>query len=308
MSVPSPSAAVEPAGGRALVIGTGTMGQGIAQLCAVAGWQTHVFDVEPARLAAAERAIAAALGRAVDKGKLTAPAREAALAKLLGFADLEAASEGVGLVIEAVPEHMDLKVDVLARVRDRARDDALLASNTSSLSITELGRRLGAGQRTVGMHFFNPPPVMELVEVVRGLHSSTATVERACELARALGKTTIVVSDTPGFATSRLGVAIGAEAIRMVEAGVASVADIDRAMELGYRHPMGPLKLGDLVGLDVRLAILEHLHREVGEQFRPPSLLRQMVRAGWLGKKSGRGFYCWSDAGPEPTDPRRGDG
>ncbi|MCC6521108.1 MAG: 3-hydroxyacyl-CoA dehydrogenase family protein [Polyangiaceae bacterium] len=310
MSVSSPSAAgaaVEPTGGRALVIGTGTMGQGIAQLCAAAGWRTHVFDVERARLEAAERAIVAGLGRAVDKGKLTAAARDAALARLIGFADLEAASEGVGLVIEAVPEDMALKVDVLARVRDRARDDALLASNTSSLSITELGRRLGAGTRTVGMHFFNPPPVMELVEVVRGLHSSTATVERACELARALGKTTIVVSDTPGFATSRLGVAIGAEAIRMVEAGVASVGDIDRAMELGYRHPMGPLKLGDLVGLDVRLAILEHLHREVGEQFRPPSLLRQMVRAGWLGKKSGRGFYRWTEAGAEPTDPRRGD-
>jgi 3-hydroxybutyryl-CoA dehydrogenase len=192
-------------------------------------------------------------------------------------------------------------VQVLTVARDAAPSDALLASNTSSLSITELGRRLDAGARTLGAHFFNPPPAMPLVELVRGMHTGGAALERARDFVARLGKTAIVVNDSPGFATSRLGVAIGAEAIRMLETGVASVEDIDRAMELGYRHPMGPLKLSDLVGLDVRLAILEHLHREIGEQFRPPTLLRRMVRAGWLGRKGGRGFYRWTDDGPVPV-------
>jgi len=220
---------------------------------------------------------------------------------LVARADLERAADGVDLVIEAAPEKMDLKVDVLRRVKAIAPPHAILASNTSSLSITEIGQRIEAGARTIGLHFFNPPPVMELLEVVRGLQTDDATLATSLAVGKRLGKTTIVVSDTPGFATSRLGVAIGAEAMRMLEAGVASVADIDRAMELGYRHPMGPLKLTDLVGLDVRLAILEHLHREIGEQFRPPSILRQMVRAGRLGKKTGEGFYRWTEAGPEPV-------
>jgi 3-hydroxybutyryl-CoA dehydrogenase len=228
------------------------------------------------------------------------------LGRLSRVDSLEEGSDGIDLVVEAVPESMDLKVDLLSRVRAPAPAHALLGSNTSSLSITELGARIGASDRTVGLHFFNPPPVMALLEIVRGLRTSEATVDASLAFASAIGKTPIVVSDTPGFATSRLGVALGAEAIRMLEAGVASVEDIDRAMELGYRHPMGPLKLGDLVGLDVRLSILEHLHREIGEQFRPPSLLRQMVRAGKLGKKSGEGFYRWTDEGPVPAfDPRR---
>jgi 3-hydroxybutyryl-CoA dehydrogenase len=199
---------------------------------------------------------------------------------------------------------MDLKVELFRSVLAHAPSGVMMASNTSSLSITELGKRSGAAARTIGMHFFNPPPVMELVELVRGVDTSEATVQDALSFVAGIRKTPIVVRDFPGFATSRLGVAIGAEAIRMVEQGVASVADIDRAMELGYRHPMGPLKLGDLVGLDVRLAILEHLHKELGEAFRPPALLRQMVRAGRVGKKAGIGFYRWTDAGPEPLDPR----
>ncbi|MDF2694246.1 MAG: 3-hydroxybutyryl-CoA dehydrogenase, partial [Labilithrix sp.] len=170
--------------------------------------------------------------------------------------------------------------------------------NTSSLSITELGARLKTAERTVGLHFFNPPPVMELVEVVRGLATSEDTLERALAFVKGLGKTPIVVRDVPGFATSRLGVILGAEAMRMLETGVASAQDIDRGMELGYRHPMGPLKLTDLVGLDVRLAILEHLQREIGDQFRPPAILRTMVRAGKLGKKTGEGFYRWVDGQP----------
>jgi 3-hydroxybutyryl-CoA dehydrogenase len=207
----------------------------------------------------------------------------------------------VDFVIEAVPENMDLKVDVLSRVKERALEHAILASNTSSLSLTEIGRRIGAAERTIGLHFFNPPPVMELLEIVRGLGTSGETIALCQDFAKRLKKTSILVNDVPGFATSRLGVILGAEAMRMLEGGVASAADIDRAMELGYRHPMGPLKLTDLVGLDVRLAILEHLHREVGEQFRPPTILRQMVRAGRLGKKTGLGFYRWTEAGPVPA-------
>jgi 3-hydroxybutyryl-CoA dehydrogenase len=197
---------------------------------------------------------------------------------------------------------MGLKATLLADAVAAAPAGAIVASNTSSLSLTEIGRRIGAPDRTLGLHFFNPPPVMELLEVVRGVSTSDETLTRALEFARTIGKTPIVVRDVPGFATSRLGVILGAEAIRMLESGVASAPDIDRAMELGYRHPMGPLKLTDLVGLDVRLAILEHLHRELGEQFRPPVLLRQMVRAGKLGKKTGEGFYVWKEgvAYPRP--------
>jgi 3-hydroxybutyryl-CoA dehydrogenase len=283
------------------VLGTGTMGLGIAQVAATAGLRTRVFDAEPKRLDAAFEAIAKQTARSVEKAKLTAEERTALLGRLERVGSLEEGSEGIDVVVEAVPESMELKVDLLGRVRAHAPVHTIIGSNTSSLSITELGARIGASERTVGLHFFNPPPVMALLEIVRGLRTSEATIDAALSLAALLGKTPIVVSDTPGFATSRLGVAIGAEAIRMLEAGVASVEDIDRAMELGYRHPMGPLKLGDLVGLDVRLSILEHLHREVGEQFRPPSLLRQMVRAGKLGKKSGEGFYRWTDEGPVPA-------
>jgi 3-hydroxybutyryl-CoA dehydrogenase len=285
---------------KVLVVGTGTMGQGIAQVCALAGYATHMYDVDPARVDKAIGVIKALTDRLVQKGKMLNEARSEMIGMLLAAPDLARASDGVDLVIEAAPEVMDLKVEVLGKIKLLAPEGAILASNTSSLSITEIGHRLGVGARTIGLHFFNPPPVMELLEVVRGLETSDAVIDTCVTVARRLGKTPIVVNDVPGFATSRLGVALGAEAMRMVESGVASAADIDRAMELGYRHPMGPLKLTDLVGLDVRLAILEHLHREVGEQFRPPSILRQMVRAGRLGKKSGEGFYRWTETGPEP--------
>ena len=280
------------------VLGTGTMGQGIAQLAATSGWDTRVYDVASQRAKHATDAIAAQLDKLVTKGKLDAAAQKDALARLSTATDVKTACEGVDVVIEAVPEDMGLKVALFREVIPASPENALLGSNTSSLSITELGAKIGAPDRTVGLHFFNPPPVMELLEVVRGLATSDETVQRALALAKSLKKTPIVVSDTPGFASSRLGVILGAEAIRMLESGVASAEDIDRAMELGYRHPMGPLKLTDLVGLDVRLAILEHLHREVGEQFRPPALLRKMVRAGKLGKKVGEGFYQWKDGQP----------
>jgi 3-hydroxybutyryl-CoA dehydrogenase len=285
-----------------LVLGTGTMGQGISQVTALAGYVTRMYDVEPARITRAIDSIKQATDRLVQKGKMLNEARSEMIGALVAAPDLARASEDVDLVIEAAPEQMDLKVTALAKVKEAAPAGAIFGSNTSSLSITEIGRRIDAGSRTIGLHFFNPPPVMELLEVVRGLETDEAVVSTCLAVAKRIGKTPIVVSDTPGFATSRLGVAIGAEAMRMVESGVASVADIDRAMELGYRHPMGPLKLTDLVGLDVRLAILEHLHREIGEQFRPPSILRQLVRAGRLGKKTGQGFYRWTDAGPEPAD------
>ncbi len=284
----------------ASVLGAGTMGQGIAQVTASAGIATRVYDAVPYRAQQAVAAIGAQLAKLVAKGKMDGAQREQALARLTAADDVRAACEGTDLVIEAAPEDMALKAKVLAEAAASAPPAALLGSNTSSLSLTELGARIGAGDRTVGLHFFNPPPVMELLEVVRGLATSEATIDRARAFASDVGKTAIVVRDVPGFATSRLGVILGAEAIRMLESGVAGVADIDRAMELGYRHPMGPLKLTDLVGLDVRLAILEHLHREIGEQFRPPSLLRQMVRAGKLGKKSGEGFYVWRDGVAQP--------
>jgi 3-hydroxybutyryl-CoA dehydrogenase len=285
---------------KVLVVGAGTMGQGIAQVTAVAGYVTHLYDVDAARIRKTIDAIKAATDRLVQKGKMLNEARSEMIGMLVPTPGLDRAASEVDLVIEAAPEKMDLKVEVLGKVKAIAPPHAIIASNTSSLSITEIGQRIGAGPRTIGLHFFNPPPVMDLLEVVRSLDTDEATVATALAVAKRLGKTTIVVSDTPGFATSRLGVALGAEAMRMLEAGVASAVDIDRAMELGYRHPMGPLKLTDLVGLDVRLAILEHLHREIGEQFRPPTILRQMVRAGRLGKKTGEGFYRWTDAGPEP--------
>jgi 3-hydroxybutyryl-CoA dehydrogenase len=271
------------------------MGQGIAQVTAMAGHDTRLFDAAPERAAKAVDAIAQQLQKLVDKGKVTADARAAGLARLKTAADVASACRDTDIVIEAAPEDMALKVKLFTDVIRSAPPHAMLASNTSSLSLTELGSRIGAADRTIGLHFFNPPPVMELLEVVRGLATSEDTIQRALDFAKEIGKTPILVRDSPGFATSRLGVILGAEAIRMLESGVASAADIDRGMELGYRHPMGPLKLTDLVGLDVRLAILEHLHKELGEQFRPPSLLRTMVRAGKLGKKTGEGFYLWKD-------------
>ena len=282
------------------VLGAGTMGQGIAQVAATRGFTTRVFDAAPEKAKLAIEAIDKQLTKLVEKGKIQTAERSDALSLLSAATTVRDASDGAEIVIEAAPESMDLKVKILNEAKAAALPTAVLASNTSSLSLTELGARTGEAHRVIGLHFFNPPPVMELLEIVRGLATSQATVDAALAFAKALEKSPIVVNDSPGFASSRLGVMLGAEAIRMVETGVATAADIDRAMELGYRHPMGPLKLTDLVGLDVRLAILEHLHKEVGEQFRPPPLLRTMVRAGKLGKKTGEGFYVWKDGAPSP--------
>lgn len=284
--------------GNVAVLGAGTMGHGIAQVFAAAGARVRLYDVDLPRVEKGRAQVKAGLDKVAAKGKIAAEEVTRILDAIAPTTSIEEASRDASLVIEAIPEDMQLKVDVFRKVVAAAPANALLGSNTSSLSITELGAKIGAADRTIGLHFFNPPPVMELLEVVRGVSTSEETVARARAIAKTIGKTAILVNDMPGFATSRLGVLLGAEAMRMLETGVASAGDIDRAMELGYRHPMGPLKLTDLVGLDVRLAILEHLQREIGDQFRPPAILRKLVRAGHLGKKTGRGFYVWTPEGP----------
>jgi 3-hydroxybutyryl-CoA dehydrogenase len=276
---------------RVAVLGAGTMGHGIAQVCAVAGMDVVLRDVEPSFVERGIGHIEKSLAKLVEKGSLSLEEGSAARGRIGATTDLADAVREADLVVEAIPERMELKIETFSALGRLAPKHALLGTNTSSLSVTEIAAASGDPGRVVGLHFFNPVPLMKLLEIVRGLGTSDESIERARALAARIGKEPIVVKDFPGFATSRLGVILGVEAIRMLESGVASAEDIDKAMELGYRHPMGPLKLGDLVGLDVRLAILEHLHRELGEQFRPPALLRQMVRAGKLGRKSGEGFY-----------------
>jgi 3-hydroxybutyryl-CoA dehydrogenase len=277
------------------VIGTGTMGRGIAYLSAVAGYDTVLHDSDAAALGAARASIESTLAKGVEKKKLVAGDAHAALERLQMVADLEPAVRDADLIIEAVPENFDLKKNLFAQADLFCAEESILASNTSSISISKLAGNVERRDRFVGMHFFNPPHVMKLIELVRGERTSDATVEHVRAVAEKMGKTPIVVSDSPGFATSRLGVAIGLEAMRMLEEGVASAADIDRAMELGYNHPMGPLRLTDLVGLDVRLGIAEYLAETLGPRFEPPQILRDMVRDGKLGKKSGRGFYDWDE-------------
>lgn len=281
---------------RLCVIGAGTMGHGIAQAGAAAGWLATLVDTTPAMLERALERITANLDAGVERGKVTAEERTRVLKGVHATTDLAAAVGGAGVVVEAVPERLELKLSVFRDVEAHASKDALLATNTSSLSVTALQEGLAGPERVVGLHFFNPVHIMKLVEVIRGRHTAEVRVQEAVGFARELGKDPIVVNDSPGFASSRLGIALGMEAIRMLEQGVASAEDIDKAMELGYRHPMGPLRLTDLVGLDVRLSIAEYLHETLGaEQFRPPELLRRMVSEGRLGKKSGQGFYTWSE-------------
>jgi len=279
--------------GPVAVIGAGTMGHGIAQVAAMAGFQTRLYDIDASVRSHALALVQANLDRGVELGKLEPTARNAALESLTATGDAAEAAAGAELVIEAVPEDLVLKQRVLTEFAALVAPDAILASNTSSLSISRIGEGVPGPERLVGLHFFNPVHIMSLVEVVRGDRTAERVLERARDFARALDKEPIVVNDSPGFASSRLGVAIGLEAIRMLESGVASAQDIDRAMELGYRHPMGPLRLTDLVGLDVRLKIARYLHSELGERFRPPALLERLVDEGKLGRKTGQGFYTW---------------
>jgi 3-hydroxybutyryl-CoA dehydrogenase len=278
-----------------VVLGAGTMGHGIAQVAAMAGFQVVLQDIAPDLVDRGLARIQANLDQGVARGKVTAEARAEAMARLTGTTDVSQAASRADVVIEAVPERLDLKRDIFTAVARAASPRALLATNTSSLSIAAIAGSVSSPGRVVGMHFFNPVHLMKLVEVVTHDRALPAAVSLARAVGARLGKTPIVVKDVPGFASSRLGLILGLEAMRMVEAGVASAADIDTAMKLGYGHPMGPLELTDLVGLDVRLSIAEYLQKEIGPHFEPPAILRDKVAAGKLGKKTGEGFYRWPD-------------
>ena len=279
---------------RVTVLGAGVMGHGIAQVAAMAGHRVTLHDPDAA---AAERGLArirANLDKGVSLGKVRAEERAEALDRISPAPSLAAACARAELVVEAAPERVELKRSLFLEVEAAASPSALLATNTSSLSIDAIAEVLAEPGRFLGLHFFNPVHLMALVEVVRGSRTDAAVLDAGVAFARGLGKEPIVVRDAPGFASSRLGVALGLEAMRMVEEGVAEPAAIDKAMELGYRHPMGPLRLTDLVGLDVRLAIAEYLHEKLGgERYRPPAILRRMVEEGKLGRKTGEGFYRW---------------
>ena len=278
---------------RISVIGAGTMGRGIAYLGGLAGYDVKLYDVTEHIVRNALNLIEATFEKSVDKGKLEVSKAHKAFSRIQGTHHLEEGVREADLVIEAIPEDPSLKKDLLAQVDVLTGAETITASNTSSISITELSGYVERADRFIGMHFFNPPHIMKLIEIVVGKETSEATVAEVREVAEKMGKEPIVVKDIPGFATSRLGVAIGLEGIRMLEEGVASAEDIDKAMELGYNHPMGPLRLTDLVGLDVRLGIAEYLAKELGPRFEPPRLLREKVAKGELGKKSGKGFYEW---------------
>lgn len=280
----------------AAVLGAGTMGAGIAQVLAQAGIETRLFDVTPELAEKGMHTIEAMLQKGVAKEKITAESAAKVMSLLSPCSDLEVTVSGVDLVIEAIPENAELKKQVLQENATHLTPNTIYASNTSSLSITDLAEAAPYPDRYLGLHFFNPPPLMKLLEVVHGEKTSSQTIDLACDLAKRLGKHPIVVKDVPGFASSRLGLVLGLEAMRMLEEGVASAEDIDAAMTLGYRHPMGPLKLTDWVGLDVRLAIADHLAKELNDQrFAAPEILRDKVARGELGKKSGQGFYGWED-------------
>ena len=279
---------------RIAVIGAGTMGHGISAVAAMAGAEVALADDDPVAPAAALIRIGGTLDQAIDRGKLRPEDRARTLGRVRAAGGLADAVHDADLVIEAIPEQLELKRALFAEMERHAPAGALLATNTSSLSVSSIAAAVATPDRVLGMHFFNPVPAMKLVELVRGEATSDATIALASAIAEWLGKTPIVVRDSPGFATSRLGVVLGLEAIRMLEQGVASAADIDRAMMLGYNHPIGPLRLGDLVGLDVRLAIADHLHATLGgDTYAAPDLLRRMVAEGRLGRKSGEGFYRW---------------
>ncbi len=282
------------------VIGGGTMGIGIAHRFAVNGARTAIVDLDIDMARGAVRRTADTIEAGRDRGKIDPSVAAAAIENLVAVGSVADLDEGLDLIVEAVIEDPALKAKILAGAE--RRDPVVLASNTSSISIDALAESLERPDRFAGMHFFNPVWAMPLVEVIRGARTSDATLGRIREIVSYLGMEQALVNDAAGFATSRLGVLAGIEAIRMVEEGVAAPQDIDRAMSLGYRHPMGPLMLGDLVGLDVRLKIAEHLASVYGSRFEPPDLLRAMVARGDIGKKSGRGFYDWSGGSAVPIE------
>lgn len=279
------------------VLGAGTMGRGIAHVAALAGYATHLYDPDAAALARAEASIHRNLAKGVEIRKVTEEAAAAARAALQLSGELAGAVAAADLVIESAPESIAVKTDLFRQVDRHAPAHALLASNTSALSITEMAAASGRPHHFAGMHFFNPVHVMKLVELVRGLETAQATLDALREVGVRMGKEVVLVNEAPGFVTSRINALIGNEAFRMLQEGVASAADIDKALKLGLNHPMGPFEMVDLVGLDVRLSILEFLHRTLGEAYRPNQLLVQHVRAGRLGRKVGRGVYAYDEDG-----------
>ncbi len=273
------------------VLGAGTMGHGVAHAAASSGFMTRLYDVSNAQVTRARVSIEAILRKAVDLGKLTSAEADASMTRLVTTTDAAQALAGADLVIETAPERMDIKIDLFAAIEACAPEAAVVASNTSALSITEMAGTLKVPSRVAGMHFFNPVHKMKLVEVVRALESSDHALETIDSVARRMGKETVLVHEAPGFITTRVNASIGNEAFFMLMEGVASARDIDKALKLGLNHPMGPFELVDLVGLDTRLSILEYLHKSLGEKYRPCPLLAQYVRAGRLGKKVGKGVY-----------------
>lgn len=273
------------------VLGAGTMGHGIAHAAAASGYQTRLFDVSDASLKKGSAQIEAVFRKAVELGKLSAADADAGIARVTTTADLATALESCDLVIEAAPERIDLKLKLMADIERLAPASAIIATNTSALSITEMAGGLSNPSRVAGMHFFNPVYKMRLIEIVRALESSPETLETIEAVSKQMGKESVLVRESPGFITSRVNASIGNEAFFMLMEGVASARDIDKALKLGLNHPMGPFELVDLVGLDTRLSILEYLQKSMGEKYRPCPLLAQYVKAGRLGKKVGRGVY-----------------
>ena len=282
------------------VIGAGIMGRGIAHAAALGGYRTILEDLLPGALRKAETEIRANLDKAVELGKVTALDADAAFRRLQFAGSVEEAAREADLVIEAVPEEMESKIEIFTLLDKICRPTTMLASNTSSLSVTEIASVTYRAKKCVGMHFFNPVHKMKLLEVVRALETDDDTLATAVEVGKRMGKEVVVIKESPGFITSRINAMIGNEAFYMLQEGIASAADIDKALKLGLNHPMGPFELVDLVGLDTRLSILEYLHKSLGDKYRPAPLLVQYVKAGRLGRKAGRGVYEYPDA-PTPS-------
>jgi 3-hydroxybutyryl-CoA dehydrogenase len=282
------------------VIGAGIMGRGIAHVAALGGYRTILEDLLPNALRKAEDEIRVNLDKAVELGKLSAGAAETALGRLEYAGSVEEAAREADLVIEAVPEEMESKIEIYTLLDKICRPGTILASNTSSLSITEIASVTYRAKKCLGMHFFNPVHKMKLLEIVRALETDDDTLATAVEVGKRMGKEVVVIKESPGFITSRINAMIGNEAFCMLQEGIASAEDIDKALKLGLNHPMGPFEMVDLVGLDTRLHILEYLHKTLGEKYRPAPLLVQYVKAGRLGRKSGRGVYEY----PEPKNVR----
>ena len=288
------------------VIGAGTMGRGIAHAAALGGYRTVLEDILPNALRRAESEIRSNLDKAVELGKVAAQDADAAFARLAYAGSVDEAARQADLVIEAVPEELESKIEIFTLLDKICRPTTILASNTSSLSLTEIASVTYRAKKIVGMHFFNPVHKMKLLEIVKGLETDDDTLAAAVEVGRRMGKEVVVIRESPGFVTSRINAMIGNEAFYMLQEGVASAEDIDKALKLGLNHPMGPFELVDLVGLDTRLHILEYLHKTLGEKFRPAPLLVQYVKAGRLGRKSGRGVFEYPEQKPaEKAEPAK---